>query len=354
MADGPDCLPLAEWPALDRELWMQAFRGNDPFEPIGPAGRWRSRTVETVSEGYGHALAWLERRGLLDPCQSPDARWTPERLRRYVEEMQLRLRPATVQNRLIALERALAVLVPRSDRSTLRAAIRNATVRPDAARKRSRLQDPARLVALGFELMSDAERGRHKNRRKNAAVYRDGLQIALLAVRPFRKRNFADLRIGTHLIRHGGAWWLVLRPEETKTQQPVEVPFPGELVPALERYLGHYRCVLAGNRYRGDHLWVSYFYGPQSPHTLQLRLVLHTETAFGRPVNPHLFRDCVATAIAIHDPENVRMAATVLGHRSFAVTERHYNLARTLEAGRSYAAVIGKARGSCRSPRRIA
>jgi integrase/recombinase XerD len=145
-----------------------------------------------------------------------------------------------------------------------------------------------------------------------------------------------------------------LRREETKTHQPIEVPFPDELVPALERYLGYYRALLAGDRYRGDHLWVSYFCGPQSPHTLQLRLVLHTEKAFGRPVNPHLFRDCVATAIAIHDPENVRMAATVLGHRSFAVTERHYNLARTLEAGRSYAAVIGKARGSCRRARRIA
>jgi integrase len=354
MADRAACLPLAEWPSLDRELWTQAFRGDDLFEPIGPAGRWRPRTVETVREGYGHALAWLERRGLLDPCQSPDARWTRERLRGYVEEMQARLRPATVQNRLISLERALAVLVPRSDRSILRAAVRNATIRPDTARKRSRLQDPARLVALGFELMADAERGRHKNRRKNAAVYRDGLQIALLAVRPFRKRNFADLRIGAHLVRDGGAWWLILRPEETKTQQPVEVPFPDELIPALERYLGYYRGLLAGARYRGDHLWLSYLCGPESPHTLQLRLVLHTEKAFGRPVNPHLFRDCVATAIAIHDPENVRMAATVLGHRSFAVTQRHYNLARTLEAGRSYAALIGKARGSCRSSRRTA
>ena len=178
--------------------------------------------------------------------------------------------------------------------------------------------------------------------------------MALLALRPFRKRNFAGLRIGTHLIWNGGAWWLVLRREETKTHQPIEVPFPEELLPPLQRYLGHYRGVLAGDRYRGDHLWVSYRCGPQSPHTLQLRLVLHTEKAFGRPVNPHLFRDCVATAIAIHDPENVRMAATVLGHRSFAVTERHYNLARTLEAGRSYAAVIGQARGSCRWARRIA
>ena len=101
MADRPACVPLAAWPALDRELWTQAFGGDDLFEPIGPAGRWRPRTVETVREGYGHALAWLERRGLLDPDQSPDARWTREGLRRYVEEMQARLRPATVENRLI-------------------------------------------------------------------------------------------------------------------------------------------------------------------------------------------------------------------------------------------------------------
>jgi integrase len=66
--------------------------------------------------------------------------------------------------------------------------------------------------------------------------------------------------------------------------------------------------------------------------------------AFGRPINPHLFRDCLATSIAIHDPDNVRMAAALLGHRSFATTERHYNLARTLQAARSYQHVIGAAR----------
>jgi integrase len=88
------------------------------------------------------------------------------------------------------------------------------------------------------------------------------------------------------------------------------------------------------------------------PHTLQLRLVLHTARAFCRPINPHLFRDCVATSIAIHDPKNVRMAATILGHQTFAVTERHYNLARTLEAGRSYTATIGEGRRAARRARR--
>jgi hypothetical protein len=38
----------------------------------------------------------------------------------------------------------------------------------------------------------------------------------------------------------------------------------------------------------------------------------------------------------VHDPDHVRMAAGILGHRSFATTERHYNLATSLKAARNY------------------
>ncbi len=54
------------------------------------------------------------------------------------------------------------------------------------------------------------------------------------------------------------------------------------------------------------------------------------------PVNPHLFRDCAATSLAIEDPAQVRVAAQVLGHGAFATTERHYNLARGQEATESW------------------
>ncbi len=54
------------------------------------------------------------------------------------------------------------------------------------------------------------------------------------------------------------------------------------------------------------------------------------------PLNPHLFRDCAATSIAIEDPEHVRISASILGHASLATTEKYYNQARTLEAGRLY------------------
>jgi integrase len=63
-------------------------------------------------------------------------------------------------------------------------------------------------------------------------------------------------------------------------------------------------------------------------------------------VNPHLFRDCAATSIAVHDPDHVRIAAAVLGHRSFATTQRHYNLATALKAARNYQAELQRLRTS--------
>ena len=333
------CLPLTQWPSPDRNLWARAIEHCELF-PGTPAAAWRPRTIECVAEGYGYALAWLAQKGLLVDGSGPAARWEPDRLRDYIEDMRARVRPVTVQSRVIALERALAVLAPLSDRSVLRVAIRNLKTTPDHARKRIRLQDTARLVDLGFKLMADAERGHHKNARKNASVYRDGLQIALLALRPFRKGNFTGIQIGTHLVSQRDAWWLILKSHETKTHRPLEVPFPEQLISALVRYLEYYRPLLAGDRYSGDRLWISYFFRPQAAHSIQLKLVDRTKTAFGRSINPHLFRDCLATAIAIHDPDNVRMAATILGHGRFATTERDYNLAHTLEAGRSHASVV--------------
>lgn len=217
-------------------------------------------------------------------------------------------------------------------------------VRPSAIppkdRKRLRLQDPALLVQLGLKLMAEAEEGTRPHPRMDAALFRDGLQIALLALRPVRRRNLADIAIGRNLVDHEGKWWLVFEAEETKSRQPIEVPFPERLIPALRRYVTHYRALLAGKRYRGQALWVSYHFTPQSAHSIQLRVAEHTKREFGKAISPHLVRDCVATSIAIHDPEHVRLATSILGHRTVSTTERHYNLAATMEAARAYSAAI--------------
>ena len=65
-----------------------------------------------------------------------------------------------------------------------------------------------------------------------------------------------------------------------------------------------------------------------------------TKAAFGHAINPHLFRDCVATTIAIKDPAHVEVAMSILGHSRLETTEHYYNQAMTLEASRQYHHVI--------------
>jgi integrase/recombinase XerD len=69
-----------------------------------------------------------------------------------------------------------------------------------------------------------------------------------------------------------------------------------------------------------------------------------TRAAFGQPVNPHLFRDVAATTVSLEDPAHVRMAAQLLGHATFATTERYYRMSRSVEAARAYHCVLAKRR----------
>jgi hypothetical protein len=81
-------LTYAQWPEIDRRLWQQAARDDDPLIDIGLVARWAPRTRETVSKGYGNWLFWLKSQGLLDAAEFPDTRCSPTRLLAYVQSMQ--------------------------------------------------------------------------------------------------------------------------------------------------------------------------------------------------------------------------------------------------------------------------
>ena len=71
----------------------------------------------------------------------------------------------------------------------------------------------------------------------------------------------------------------------------------------------------------------------------------HTRAAFGRPVNPHGFRDALATTVAIDAPELIGIVTPLLGHSAPGTAQRHYNLARAMEAATAWhntLASIGK------------
>ena len=61
-------------------------------------------------------------------------------------------------------------------------------------------------------------------------------------------------------------------------------------------------------------------------------------------MSTHLFRHALATHIAINDPASVHMAMAILGHGSFATTDRYYIMAQGLEASRAQGRMIDELR----------
>jgi integrase/recombinase XerD len=111
------------------------------------------------------------------------------------------------------------------------------------------------------------------------------------------------------------------------------------LVPHLETYLADHRAgimALRGSRTgaSSDALWLSMHGSAMTDNGIYRRVVARTSEGLGQPINPHLFRDCAVTSVAIDDPSNIGIASRLLGYRTGSTTERYYNQARGVEASR--------------------
>lgn len=73
------------------------------------------------------------------------------------------------------------------------------------------------------------------------------------------------------------------------------------------------------------------------------RIMKRTKDAFGIGINPHLFRDALATSLAINEPEIVGISHAMLGNTP-AVCQRFYNLAKSHQAGRRLNHTLGSLR----------
>ena len=139
-----------------------------------------------------------------------------------------------------------------------------------------------------------------------------------------------------------------------KTHRELEVSFPEGLLGHLDTYLSVYRPVLLSQYGRnktsremkpaGAALWVSAWGTKMSELILRVHVVELTRKKFGKPVNPHLFRDCAATSIALTDPDHVAITTKVLGHTTLSTSERFYNHAMSIKAAEAYQADITKSR----------
>jgi integrase/recombinase XerD len=181
--------------------------------------------------------------------------------------------------------------------------------------------------------------------RKRAVIYRDGLMVSVLSARPLRLKNLLRLGLSRTFVRRVDTWWIDIPAEETKGREPIEMPLPGELTSAIETYLNDHRPFLCRRRGRwtapvGNALWVTQDGSPLRDRSTYQQLVARTRAALGHPVNPHLFRDCVATSVAVDDPDHFGVAARLLGHRNIATTRRYYDQARSIDAVRRHQELI--------------
>jgi hypothetical protein len=208
--------------------------------------------------------------------------------------------PVTVASTVAKLIMAWNGMFPGVDWEWMRAARANLQrVAVPLRNKADRVEDSWELARLGFDLMADAEAMIEADSLKAADLYRDGLILALLALRPFRRRNILGLQIGRDLLRCGDTWRFVFPAEETKGKREIEKGFPANLLPALDRYLNIHRPRLlaqvthypAANRAEAPtRLWISQLGNPLSISTFCIHIGRHTEKRFGWAMDPQSFQ----------------------------------------------------------------
>ena len=199
--------------------------------------------------------------------------------------------------------------------------------------------------------MRDAEAASSLDPKLRAIQFRDGLMLALQAARALRRKNFAQIEIGWHLVRNAGGYVLRFEAAEMKNCRVFEIPVPDELTGDFDRYIEHHRPVLAGGR-DSTALWLARDGNPMTINSVGARFEKITARHLGKPMGLHLARHGLATGLAIEDPDNVRMGASMLGHASFDTTERNYIGARHIEASRKFRKVVEvpkqrRKRGGC-------
>ena len=171
---------------------------------------------------------------------------------------------------------------------------------------------------------------------------RDGAIVALLAVMPMRARSLAGLRLGRSIMVTDDSVIITLDEALTKTGTVWESRVIGQAEVILRRYAATARpWLLARGGQQHDALWVGKKGQPLSQAALAHRIRAVTTAQLGTAIPPHFFRDAAATTLARSSPDSARLIRSVLGHAGFRTAEHHYIHARTIDAGRSYASLIG-------------
>jgi integrase/recombinase XerD len=341
----PKHLPLDQWSAADIEAFASAFAPGDIFdETAGPGAHLAEGTRRLIRTVYRRWLGFLKQHYPDDLRLAPADRISPDRMRTFIDHLAAEVGSTTVAIVIDNLCYAARLIAPATDWRWLASLKARLAARAKPEDRFDRLVPPWQTFDFGIELMEEAITlliTGHK--RRHEIQYRDGLLLAILSLWLLRRRSLAAPTVSRHLDVNANGVTMVLFPEDTKAKRAESLWLPEQLVPYFMHYLKVIRPRLVGAN-EHDGLWASYKGCPLSPGRIYDIVRARTKRKFGKAMGLHDFRRAAATFIAMEAPDKIGWIPGVLQHTSPEVGERHYNLARSAEASRRFAAHVARTR----------
>lgn len=337
---------LSQWPLDWQACWLASkMPPASALDDGGRASGWSLATVRDVERGVGMYLAWLQTTGDFDPDKPLVAYVDKERIKAFLIAYAPGRSESTVAAAMRGIAYYLRATVPPDGLPWLtKLAHRMANSAKPSRPKLPRMTSIPELLKLGFRLMEAGLERVSVGQSGGACLYRNGLMIAALAARPtLRVKNFCALRIG-HTLHKGYNGYEVRIPRtQTKKKNFIVFRYPDWLTERLDVYLDTIRPRLPARALANDEGWL--WIGRNGGHALPTTTVTNiisgtTEQYLGRPTSPHLFRDCAATDVALLAPADVGITKDVLGHKTLASSQDHYNQARSFAALAGLEAVL--------------
>ena len=334
-------LPIQFWPEADRNGWTVAVQPSARLKRGGVAGHLKPVTHDNHARQYGNFLGFLDRAGSLRLDGPAAVNVTADNVDAYLTEIKRRLGSVSVHGSICMLRRVSQYMAPGRDFDWLAEIGKDLALTARPRSKSGRLVTTGTLLEAGLALIHEAECSRRMSRFARAKQVRNGLMVALLALCPIRRKNFAALEIGRSFVQIHGTWWIVLSASETKEKRADERPINELLKPVIERYLDQYRLVLARSSHLASSaLWFSSRGVPMTAQQLTNVITNTTLSTVGVAVNPHLFRTSAASTVAAHGGDNPYLASALLHHTHPSVTNTHYNRATSFSAGENFRQIL--------------
>jgi integrase len=345
-------LSRSEWPEADGVRWPSIFKPSYRLKKGGPGRHFSQVSQHDIERRYGRYLGFLKRTGRLDLSAPAAGQVTPANVEAYIADFEGKISSVTAWNCIYKLRRAAQLLAPETDFSWLVEIEKDLELLQEPRSKLNRFVYTEQLVKAGLTLITEAKQYTDAEF-KRARQIRNGLMIALLALCPLRRRNFAALQIGTTFKKIEGRWWICVPANSTKSKQrPEERPIAVWLNPSIELYLKEARPILlTGSKTDSNALWISSVTrGPITARKISSLISHITRETLGIAISPHLFRTADATTAADAISDMPHLASALLGHTNPRITDDHYKRNSSINVQKDYAQIVQRKYLSPRHP----